>query len=94
MLINCPVCGLRDHQEFTYDGDATVRRPALDNKSEADWNAYVYERENPKGPHREFWHHAHGCRHWLVVERDTATHEISEVRLIGPWAEAISGGER
>ena len=27
MLIPCPVCGLRDHGEFTYGGDATIVRP-------------------------------------------------------------------
>ena len=28
--INCPFCGLRDHSEFTYGGDATIEYPALD----------------------------------------------------------------
>ena len=43
------------------------------------WHDYIYLRENPKGRHREFWRHSHGCRQWLVVERDTATHEIFSV---------------
>ena len=25
---------------------------------------------------REYWHHGGGCRAWLVVDRDTLTHEI------------------
>ena len=31
---------------------------------------------NPRGPHREYWHHANGCRAYVVVERDTATHAV------------------
>ena len=86
MLIPCPICGLRDHGEFTYGGDATVRRPAISNGEAADWNAYVYDRANPRGPHSEYWHHVHGCRHFMIVERDTQTHAVGEARLIGPWA--------
>ena len=86
MLIPCPICGLRDHGEFTYGGDATVRRPPLGNADPADWAAYVYDRENPRGPHAEYWHHVHGCRHWMVVTRDTQTHAVDGAKLIGPWA--------
>ena len=28
----------------------------------------------------ETWHHTNGCRMWLVIERDTMTHEIKSVR--------------
>jgi methylglutamate dehydrogenase subunit B len=42
---------------------------------------YVYLRDNPIGPVREHWYHAQGCRNWLLVTRDTATHEISQVVL-------------
>ena len=76
MLIPCPHCGPRDSAEFTYYGDASRERPALDNTDVEAWAAYVYERDNPKGPHKEFWHHLLGCRQWLVVERNTATHEV------------------
>ncbi len=37
---------------------------------------YVYLRNNPAGPHREYWYHGAGCQSWLVVTRDTRTHEI------------------
>jgi sarcosine oxidase subunit delta len=37
---------------------------------------YLYIRANPKGLHRERWVHAAGCGQWLVVERDTVSHEI------------------
>ena len=76
LRICCPFCGERDHHEFDYGGDASVERPALDDRSMDKWYRYVFLRRNPQGRHREFWQHVSGCRAWLVVERDTRTHEI------------------
>ena len=42
---------------------------------------YVYLRDNPSGIHRELWYHGGGCRAWLVVTRNTRTHEISDVKF-------------
>jgi heterotetrameric sarcosine oxidase delta subunit len=75
LLIPCPWCGARDQTEFTYHGDATVQRPTADAPAEA-WTAYVYERPNLRGLHDEWWQHTSGCRQWIVVRRDTATHRI------------------
>jgi sarcosine oxidase subunit delta len=75
MRIPCPCCGERDIREFSYLGDASVRRPdAAD--GEGAFSEYVYLRDNPAGEHREFWYHAAGCRSWLVVTRNTVTHEV------------------
>lgn len=77
LLINCPWCGERAYTEFTYMGDATVRRPADGPEaSDQDWYEFVYVRSNPKGPHEELWHHSSGCRSVFKVLRNTATHEI------------------
>jgi heterotetrameric sarcosine oxidase delta subunit len=78
LRITCPFCGERDHSEFTYGGDATVVYPDLSAPLEA-WIEAVYVRTNPKGSHRERWQHSDGCRLWLIVERDTMTHEITRV---------------
>ena len=75
LLIPCPHCGPRSHVEFTYAGDATLRRPA-DDAPLAAWVDYVYLRDNPRGPHSEYWHHVYGCRAYVTDERDTATHAI------------------
>jgi sarcosine oxidase subunit delta len=75
LLIPCPWCGPRNQIEFTYGGDATVRRPAAE-APEAEWIRYVYIRDNPMGPHDEWWLHGAGCRQWFRVRRDTRTHEI------------------
>ena len=86
LRISCPYCGLRDHTEFTYGGDATLRRPDSETGSDAAWEDYVYLRDDPKGPHQEYWHHVQGCRAWLVVSRDTLTHAIAAVRPAGTEA--------
>ncbi len=83
LLIPCPWCGPRNQIEFSYGGDATVRRPPLDAPMEA-WTDYVYLRDNPRGPHDELWLHAAGCRRWVVVRRDTRTHEIAGSAAAGP----------
>ena len=81
MLIPHPLLGLRNAQEFTYLGDARL----LDRPDPADGEAafcdYVFLRDNPAGVHRELWYHEQGDRSWLVVTRDTVTHEILGAEL-------------
>ena len=83
MIINHPILGPRDSAEFTYMGDAAL----LDRP---DWQAkdallqfvdYGYLRDNPAGSHIELWYHEQGDRSFLVVTRDTTTHEILSVKL-------------
>jgi methylglutamate dehydrogenase subunit B len=77
MRIPCPHCGPRGHEEFDYLGDAAPRRPTDGGAAPtADWERYVYIRANPAGLHRELWYHGAGCQCWLVVARDTRTHEV------------------
>jgi sarcosine oxidase subunit delta len=78
VLIPCPFCGPRDSEEFSYLGDATLRRPDDGGAAPTPaWEAYVYLRNNPAGLHREYWFHASGCQSWLIVARDTRTHAIA-----------------
>ncbi len=83
MIIDHPLLGPRDAAEFVYLGDAClINRP--------DWQAgdaaeqfydYIYLRDNTPGEHRELWYHEQGDRSWLVVTRNTLTHEIIRVEL-------------
>lgn len=73
--IDCPWCGVRDEDEFQYQGDATVVHPEFDASEDAHFR-YVYIRDNPMGWHTEWWHHVGGCRQWVKVVRNTLTHEI------------------
>jgi heterotetrameric sarcosine oxidase delta subunit len=77
-LVTCPHCGARPKEEFTVKG-AALPRPAPEALQET-WFDYVYLRDNPRGAYQEYWHHTSGCRRWLVVSRDTATHEIFDSR--------------
>jgi sarcosine oxidase subunit delta len=77
MLITCPHCGTRPVEEFTFLGDARSKRPTSNDPSSMEqWFDYVYLRDNPKGRIDEFVHHSGGCRAWLVVTRNTESHEI------------------
>ena len=84
LRINCPFCGLRDHDEFSYEGDARVSYPSLENRDEKAWYRAVFLRDNPRGGHAEYWYHQQGCKMWLIVERDTVTHEIKSVKAAHP----------
>jgi sarcosine oxidase subunit delta len=48
----------------------------------------VYLRDNPAGAHEELWYHAFGCRSWLIVTRDTRSHEIRAAKLAKQAARA------
>ena len=52
--------------------------PALTGGQDA-WYHYVYDRQNPRGTHAEWWHHHFGCRQMLLIRRDTLTHEVTSV---------------
>ena len=83
MIINHPLLGPRDSAEFVYMGDASlIERPDPEAENAADqFHDYAYLRDNPAGELRELWFHEGGDRSWLVVTRDTRTHEISKVEL-------------
>ena len=83
MIINHPLLGPRDAAEFVYLGDASlIERPDPEAENAADqFHDYAYLRDNPAGELRELWFHEGGDRSWLVVTRDTRTHEISKVEL-------------
>ncbi len=81
MRITCPHCGERDRREFYYRGAAVdLDRPAPDAGVGA-WDDFVYLRDNPAGPTRELWYHDGGCGAWIVVTRDTVSHEMLGVQL-------------
>jgi sarcosine oxidase subunit delta len=97
MLIPHPLLGLRDAREFVILGDAAlIDRPAgLRDGALAppeDFADYVYLRDNPAGVHRELWFHEQGDRSWLVVTRDTVTHEVLGAELASDVARAWGRG--
>jgi heterotetrameric sarcosine oxidase delta subunit len=86
LLIACPWCGPREETEFRYGGEGVAVPSDGDDPG---WTRFLYYRASPAGRFAERWVHAHGCRQWFEVVRDTLTHEILATgRLAGP-----SGGK-
>jgi sarcosine oxidase subunit delta len=82
MIIEHPLLGPRDAAEFVVKGDAVlIDRPDGLSDSDAAWHDYTFLRANPAGTHRELWYHEQGDRSWLVVTRNTVTHEVLHVEL-------------
>ena len=89
MIIHHPILGPRDAQEFVYLGDASlIDRPDGMTASVEEFHDYLYQRTNPAGEHQELWYHEQGDRSWLVVTRNTVTHEITNVELARDVARA------
>ena len=82
MRLTCPLCGERDRREFTYYGaDDYLNRPEAGAAPEA-WDNYLHLRDNPAGVTRDLWYHETGCGAWLVVTRNTVTHEVLSADLV------------
>ena len=79
LLITCPWCGPRDEIEFRYGGQAHLAYPDPTAADDAEWAAYLFTRDNPKGLFRERWRHSSGCRRWFNALRDTTTNRILSV---------------
>jgi sarcosine oxidase subunit delta len=94
MIIPHPLLGPRDAQEFVYLGDASlIERPnGLAADAQDRFHDYLYLRDNPAGLHRELWYHEQGDRSWLVVTRNTLTHEITQVEMARDVARARGRG--
>ena len=86
MRLTCPLCGDRDRREFYYYGaEDYLHRPQPDAPL-ADWDNYLHLRDNPAGVTRDLWHHEAGCAQWLVVTRNTVTHEVLAAELVAERA--------
>jgi sarcosine oxidase subunit delta len=84
LQITCPWCGSRAESEFSCGGQAHIARPLdTDALSDAQWSNYLFMRKNPKGPHREQWHHTQGCRRWFNAERHTVSYAFTKFYRVG-----------
>jgi sarcosine oxidase subunit delta len=85
MRLRCPHCGERDAEEFATLGSSSGERPEADGVGARDmFHDYLHLRDNPAGPNLEYWYHSAGCRSWLLVRRDTRTHEVFSVEMTSP----------
>ena len=80
----------------TYLGSTDlISRPTNweDDASAEDFYQYQYIRENIAGEHRELWYHEQGDQSWLVVTRNTITHEITKVELAQDVSRSMGRGK-
>ena len=75
LLIRCPYCEEdRPELEFRHAGEAHVVRPsAAEAVSDADFEAFLFLRRNPKGTAHERWRHIHGRGRFFNAVRDTVS---------------------
>lgn len=85
LLIHCPYCAMaRPEAEFRHAGAAHIARPPDPAAvSDADWAAYLYLRDNPRGVVAERWRHVHGCGRFLNARRDTVSDRILATYRVG-----------
>ncbi|MGR3435381.1 MAG: sarcosine oxidase subunit delta [Shimia sp.] len=76
LMLTCPNCGqAKDETEVQAGGEAHIVRagPGAD---EAEVEAYLFTRTNPKGVHFERWRCAAGCGKWFHAARCTVSNEV------------------
>ena len=76
LLLECPYCGVAaDETELAAGGEAHLKRETV-GSLDAEFEEYLFMRENPRGVHFERWRHAYGCGKWFLAARDTMTLEV------------------
>ena len=81
MRIPCPYCGARTLEEFTYRGDATVTRPTASTRRDARPGSTTSTCATTRPAGIASSGITAPVPAWLVVTRDTRTHEIVAVEL-------------
>ena len=76
LTLQCPYCGvMAEETELSAGGEAHLKRFGP-GSSDADFETYMFMRENPNGVHFERWRHANGCGKWFHAARCTVTLEV------------------
>jgi sarcosine oxidase subunit delta len=76
LILTCPCCGVAaEETELAPGGEAHLTRHGP-GSSDAEFEAYMFARKNPKGVHLERWRHAYGCGKWFLAARCTATLQV------------------
>ena len=88
MRIPCPLCGTRDRREFYYYGAEDYLKRPSDQGTIEELDHHLFLRDNPAGVTRDVWYHEAGCGAWMVVTRNTITHEVLGSELVAKQREA------
>ena len=88
MRIPCPLCGTRDRREFYYYGAEDYLKRPTDQGTMDDLDNHLFLRDNPAGLTRDLWYHETGCGAWMVVTRNTISHEVLGSELVAKQKDA------
>ncbi|MBU2961816.1 sarcosine oxidase subunit delta [Citreicella sp. C3M06] len=76
LILHCPCCGVDAAEiELTPGGEAHLKRFGP-GSSDADFEGYLFLRDNPKGVVLERWRHSYGCGKWFLAARDSVTMQV------------------
>ncbi len=75
-IMNCPLNGPRNINEFVYGGEVR-QMPDPNNCSDQAWAEYVFYSTNGIGVVTEWWLHA-PSGYWFIAERHTASDEVTK----------------
>ncbi len=76
LTFQCPYCGvMAEETELSAGGEAHLKRFGP-GSSDADFETYMFMRENPQGVHFERWRHSNGCGTWFHAARCTVSLEV------------------
>lgn len=89
LVLTCPNCGARNVGEFRFGGEYRPRPAEPAQASDEEWVDYLYQRDNARGPQREWWYHRAGCGLWFMAERHTHTNQVLRTY---PWPGPAAGG--
>jgi len=95
LLIRCPYCEEdRPELEFRHAGEAhLVRQSNMDAMSDAEFERFLFIRQNPKGVVFERWRHVHGCARFFNAARDTITDKFVTTYKAGEPKPTLEGAE-
>ena len=76
LILRCPYCGVdAEETELAAGGEAHLKRYGP-GSADAQFEEYLFMRENPRGVHFERWRHVYGCGKWFHAARCTTTLEV------------------
>ena len=88
-LMRCPLNGWRGVDEFAYGGEFR-EMPDPQACDDGAWSAYIFLRDNRRGPTAEWWCHLPSA-FWFVAQRDTGSGEVLQP---GPSSSGASDRQR
>ena len=72
-LINCPLNGPRNAQEFVYGGEVALEPEA--DASTREWSNFVFLEDNLTGVVDEWWCHS-ASSYWFIIRRNRSSDEV------------------